>query len=255
MTAASTSGTQPRPSRPSTHSARAEVELQLGRVGPTTLKPVEISALVDRLEELMADVDVVGDGRELKPRWNGRDFYVTIGDRSWEDAQRYGFVSAGGGQFWSKQLEQLFVGARVFLYKPQPVKGYVGVGVVRESTKPVTEFEVDIDGQKRPILEAPLAEPEKLAHDADDPELREHVVRVEWLEARPLADAVWQTGLFTNQMPACKLRDRETIEYLERGFGLAREPGFGPQRALMIAPSREGGQLKNGPTTTDELAS
>ena len=202
----------------------AEVELQLGRVGPTTLKPVEISALVDRLEELMADVDVVGDGWELKPRWNGRDFYVTIGDRSWEDAQRYGFVSAGGGQFWSKQLEQLFVGARVFLYKPQPVKGYVGVGVVRESTKPVTEFEVDIDGEKRPILEAPLAEPEKLAHDADDPELREHVVRVEWLEARPLDDAVWQTGLFTNQMPACKLRDRDTIEYLERAFGLAREP-------------------------------
>ena len=40
----------------------AEVERQLGPAGPTTLAAVEIAALVDRLDELMADVDVVGDG-------------------------------------------------------------------------------------------------------------------------------------------------------------------------------------------------
>ena len=197
----------------------AELEPQLGGEGPTTLAPVEIAALVDRLEELMADVDV-GEGQAARPRWNGRDFYVTIGERSWEDAERYGFVSAGGGSFWSKQLDQLFVGARVFLYKPSPVKGYVGVGVVRETSKPVTEFEVEVDGQRRAILEAPLGEPNKLARDVDDPELREHLVRIEWVEARSLDAAVWQTGLFTNQMPVCKLRDGETIEYLEDAFGL-----------------------------------
>ena len=131
-----------------------------------------------------------------------------------------GSVSAGGGSFWSKQLDQLFVGARVFLYKPSPVKGYVGVGFVRETSKPVTEFEVEVDGQRRPVLETPLAEPDKLARDVEDPELREHLVRVDWVEARSLDAAVWQTGLFTNQMPVCKLRDRETIEYLEEAFGL-----------------------------------
>ena len=57
----------------------------------------------------------------------------------------------------------------------------------------MTEFEVEVDGQKMPILEAPLAEPEKVTHDADDPELCEHLVRVEWLEdaaarGRDLAD-------------------------------------------------------------------
>jgi len=201
----------------------AEVERQLGPAGPTTLQATEISALVDRLEELMADAEAVTDGQEPVLRWNSRDFYVTIGDRSWEDAERYGFVSAGGGLFWTKPLEKLFVGARIFLYKPYPVQGYVGVGVVKEKAKPVSEFEVEVDGQKMPLLEAPLAEPEKIGHDADNPSLSEHLVRVAWIKTRPLDAPVWQSGLFTNQMPACKLRDRETIEYLEQAFGLTAE--------------------------------
>lgn len=57
-------------------------------------------------------------------------------------------------------------------------------------------------------------------HDADDPERREHLVHIEWLKTRPTANAVWQSGLFTNQVPACRLRDQETIEYLEQAFGL-----------------------------------
>jgi uncharacterized protein with ParB-like and HNH nuclease domain/predicted transport protein len=198
----------------------AEVERQLGAAGPTTLQAEEVAALVDRLDELMAEAEAVSDGHRPTPAWNGRDFYVTIGDRSWEDAKRYGFISAGGGEFWTKPLERLFFGARVFLYKPYPVKGYVGVGIVKETVRPVTEFEVEVDGQKVPILEAPLAEPEKMTHDADNPELCEHLVRVDWVKTRPVDEAVWQSGLFTNQMPACKLRDRETIKYVEESFGL-----------------------------------
>ena len=137
-----------------------------------------------------------------------------------EGLGRYGFVSAGGGPFWTKPLEKLFPGARVFLYKPDPVQGYVGVGIVKERARPVTEFDVEVDGEKVPILEARLAEPEKLSHDVNDPELREHLVRVTWIKTRPVGEAAWQAGLFTNQMPACRLRDRETIEYLERAFYL-----------------------------------
>jgi hypothetical protein len=88
----------------------------------------------------MADVQAAGDAHKATPTWNGRDFYVTIGDRSWEDCERYGFLSAGGGPFWTKPLEKLFPGARVFLYKPDPVQGYVGVGIVKERARPVTEF-------------------------------------------------------------------------------------------------------------------
>jgi uncharacterized protein with ParB-like and HNH nuclease domain/predicted transport protein len=199
----------------------SEVESQLGPAGPTFLQAAEIAALADRLDELMADVEpAVTDGQPASPPWNGRDFYVTIGDRPWDDAERYGFVAAGGGDVYTKPLENLYPGARVFLYKPNPVKGYVGVGIVKEKARPVTEFYVEVDGQRLPILEAPLVEPEKVAHDADDPQLREHLVRVEWLATRPVEDAVWQPGLFTNQITACKLRDPDTIEHLEVAFGL-----------------------------------
>jgi uncharacterized protein with ParB-like and HNH nuclease domain/predicted transport protein len=203
--------------------APAEVERHLGPSGPMPLQAAEVAAFADRLDELMADAEAVtADGKSL-PTWNGRDFYVTIGDRPWEDSLRYGFISAGGGEIWTKPLERLFPGARVFLYKPHPVKGYVGVGVVKEKVRPVTEFDVDVAGVKLPILEASLIDRDKVAHDADNPELREHVVRVEWLKTRPLEDAAWQTGLFTNQVPVCKLRDRDTIEFLEDAFALVED--------------------------------
>jgi uncharacterized protein with ParB-like and HNH nuclease domain/predicted transport protein len=203
----------------------AEVERQLGAAGPTSLLAVEVSALADRLDELMADVEAVADGKPSLS-WNGRDFYVTIGDRSWEDASRYGFVAAGGGPFWTKPLEKLFPGARVFLYKPHPVQGYVGVGIVKERIQPVREFEAQVEGSNMPILKAALAEPEKLSHDANDPELCEYLVRVEWLAVRPVEDAAWQAGLFTNQMPVCRLRDSDTIEFLEAAFGVRKGPSY-----------------------------
>ena len=45
-------------------------------------------------------------------------------------------------------------------------------------------------------------------------------IQLEVLRPAPIENAVWQSGLFTNQVPACKLRDQETIGYLEQAFGL-----------------------------------
>ena len=207
----------------------ADVERQLGPAGPTTLQVAEVAALADRLDELMADAEAVTDVHRPRPQWNGRDFYVTIGDRPWKDAHRYGFVSAGGGETYTKPLDNLFPGARVFLYKPYPVKGYVGVGIVMDKSRPVTEFEVEVDGRRVPIVEVSLAEPEAVLHDADDLERREHLVRMDWLATRPIEQAVWQSGLFTNQVTVCKLRDQETITYLEQAFGLEPTPSTEPE--------------------------
>ena len=201
----------------------ANVERQLGPAGPTTLLAAEVAALAGRLDELLVDAEPVTSELTTRPKWNGRDFYVTIGDRPWEDPRRYGFVAAGGGDTYTKPLEGLFPGARVFLYKPHPVKGYVGVGIVKEKARPVTEFEVEVDGQRVPILQAPLADAEPIVHDADNPGLCEHLVRVDWLRTRPTEEAIWQPGLFTNQVTVCRLRDLETIEYLQQAFGLNGE--------------------------------
>ena len=101
--------------------------------------------------------------------WNGRDFYVTIGDRSWEDAERYGFVSAGGG-------DDLHEAAREALPRRTglPLQAASRQGLRRRRDRQGEGATGDrVRGRGRragvPILEAPLAEPEKVTHDADNP--------------------------------------------------------------------------------------
>lgn len=53
-------------------------------------------------------------------------------------------VSGEQGRWYSRTLEQLFPGARVFAYLPE--RGYVGVGTVEEKVRPVREFTTQIDG-------------------------------------------------------------------------------------------------------------
>ena len=160
---------------------------------------------------------------------NGQNFYVNFGDnseesegiyRSWEDARRYGFVSAGGKRWFSKSMENLFPGARVFVNIPK--YGYVGIGEVIELACPVNEFMVDHEGQNIPLLEAPLTvkDPKRMAENADDPEKRELFVRVKWTKTIPKQDAFWEKGMFAIQLSACKLRNRFTLDKLTEHFDL-----------------------------------
>jgi hypothetical protein len=62
--------------------------------------------------------------------WNG-DFYCSFGhdkERNWEDAREHGFVSAGGGAWYTKTLQLLGPGDRVWVKVPG--QGFVGVGRV-----------------------------------------------------------------------------------------------------------------------------
>jgi hypothetical protein len=158
--------------------------------------------------------------RGKKEPWNEQDFYVSFGvgeHRTWEDAQRYGFVSGGQGRWYSRTLEQLFPGARVFVHIPE--EGYVGVGIVEEEAVPVKEFTVSVDGATRPILEAPLKAP-SMGENADDPEKSEYLVRVNWIDTRSREDAIWEKGMFANQNTACKLRNQFTLDRLTDRFDL-----------------------------------
>ena len=158
--------------------------------------------------------------RGKKEPWNEQDFYVSFGvgeHRTWEDAQRYGFVSGGQGRWYSRTLEQLFPGARVFVHIPE--EGYVGVGIVEEEAVPVKEFTVSVDGATRPILEAPLKAP-SMGENADDPEKSEYLVRVNWINTRSREDAIWEKGMFANQNTACKLRNQFTLDRLTDRFDL-----------------------------------
>jgi hypothetical protein len=158
--------------------------------------------------------------RKKRP-WNGRDFYISFGEgdgRRWEDALKYGFVSGGGKKWHSQSLSQLQPGHRVFVHIGG--QGYVGVGKVTESVKPVEEFEVPTNGTTAPILSAPDLKAPNMGHDLNDPDKREYLVRVEWERTHTRDEAFWEQGLFANQNTAAKLRDTHTIKRLEEHFGL-----------------------------------
>jgi hypothetical protein len=60
--------------------------------------------------------------------WNG-EFYSSFGhgkERSWADAVQYGFICGGGGSWYSKTLQLLGPGDRVWVKIPG--EGFVGVG-------------------------------------------------------------------------------------------------------------------------------
>ena len=140
--------------------------------------------------------------------WNGRDFYISLGEgshRTWADCQQYGFVSGGQGKWYSQTLKSLFPGSRVFVNVPKT--GYVGVGIVKEPAVCVKDFKVNIEGKEIPILQAILEAP-NMAENANDLDLSEYLVRIEWIKTVPKAQAYWEKGLFAIQHTACKLTNR-----------------------------------------------
>jgi hypothetical protein len=167
-----------------------------------------------------------GSGKKQAP-WNGIDFFVAVGEneeRNWDDMVRYGFVSAGHGDKYRKAMESLFEGARVWAAIPSSraaggAHGYVGVGRVTAVAVGVNDFDVEAEGATTNILQAPL-EATNMGWDADDPELCEYLVRVEWLDTRPREEAVWEKGMFANQNVVAKLRQPFTLQRLNEVFDL-----------------------------------
>ena len=169
--------------------------------------------------EAEAHTQVVAGGGKKEP-WNGTDFYVSFGEdarRSWEDARQYGFVSGGGGRWFSRTLELLQPGARVFACIPH--KGYVGVGEVVAPSVPVRDFTVERDGKEVSLLALPLKAP-SMADGADDPDKSEYVVGVRWTNTVSADKAIWEKGMFANQNTACALRSSLTRERVLARLGL-----------------------------------
>jgi hypothetical protein len=149
--------------------------------------------------------------------WNGRDWYSSFGvesdRREWSDAQRFGFISAGGGRWYSRTLSALPIGGRVFVCVPGV--GYVGVGkVVGEACEADTAL-LTVDGTQTRFRDLHLTG--VYTHDNGEPEV---IVPVEWIATVPLQQAVWEKGMFANQNSACKLRNRYTLDRLSSAFGL-----------------------------------
>ncbi|WP_454149332.1 hypothetical protein [Microbacterium lacticum] len=158
----------------------------------------------------------VAKSTSKRATWNGRDWYVSFGgERSWEDARKYGFVSAGGGKFYSQTIRALPEGARIWVNIPQT--GYVGVGTVLGPAQRFEDARVVTNGMDVHLASQPLEGGYTHQGAATDDDA-EWVVPIHWIRTVPRADAYWTKGLFANQNSACKLRQEFTLERLAEHF-------------------------------------
>jgi len=152
--------------------------------------------------------------------WNG-EFYCSFGDgmgRSWEDAVQYGFICAGGGAWYSRTLQLLAPGDRVWV--KIPAVGFVGVGRVTGRAQPAGSFKVPTPAGDVPVLEA-AKRASYHAEFLDDPERCEYFVPVHWVQTVSVENAVQEIGLFGNQNTVCKPTTpkwRYTVERLKKKF-------------------------------------
>jgi len=133
--------------------------------------------------------------RASSRNWNGECYFSFGGkSRSWEDAMKYGFVSAGGGLWYTDRMRKLEIGSRIWVNIPH--EGYVGVGTVIDAAKPARETALLRDGQEVDFFDLPL---NATYFKNAPPEKEEHIVLVDWLHAVPRDKAVWEYGFFGNQ--------------------------------------------------------
>ncbi|UTH75661.1 endonuclease NucS domain-containing protein [Chromobacterium sp. IIBBL 290-4] len=176
--------------------------------------------LIDPGETQANVASTTSSAKGEKEPWNG-EFYVSFGDatsRSWEDARRFGFISGGGGSWYSQTLKLLSPGDRVWVKIPK--KGYVGVGVVQEQVQPVLDFKIQTEMGEQPALDL-LKHADLYRSTAEDAECAEYFVRVNWLDAVPENRAVNEVGLFGNQNTVCQPTTpkwRHTVDRLKKFF-------------------------------------
>ena len=156
-----------------------------------------------------------------KGPWNG-EYYVSFGEeegRKWDDARKYGFISAGGGPWYTKTLSLLSTGDRVWVNIPHT--GYVGVGIVTEAVQQAKDVVFNNENVQTPMKDLPLLG--KYFYSEDDPENAEYVVKVQWLKTVATSKAVKEIGFFGNQNSVCRPTAEKwefTVDRLKKCWGV-----------------------------------
>lgn len=154
------------------------------------------------------------ESRKRTP-WSGY-WFVNVGEgphRNWDDNLQYGYIGAGQGESYSRPLQRLKVGDKIFAYMKGI--GYVGYGEITKESVPISAFIVYNDS--KPLLEHSLRA-QHAAENKDLPEKSEWAVGVKWLKTFQRKEAKTFRGIFANQNIVCKLRDTKTLEFLQSEF-------------------------------------
>ena len=151
--------------------------------------------------------------------WSGF-WFINVGEeqkdphRSWDDCKKYGFLSAGGGRKYSDQIKKLEVGAKVFAYLSG--HGYVGFGKVTQEAVMARDFKVD----GHSLLD--LVQP-GLKEQANNPELSDRVVGIQWARVYPREEAKRFQDMFVFPSVVCKLWNTRTVDFLRKEFLVEEE--------------------------------
>ena len=167
------------------------------------------------------DVEEAATMTKSKEKWNG-EYYISFGEegRKWEDARKWGFISAGGGTWYSKTLDLLSEGDRIWVNIPHT--GYVGVGIVTEKAAMAKDVAFLVNGDQKSFNQIDT-KGNYLSH-ADNVEKAEYVVRVNWVKTVDKQNAVKELGFFGNQNTVCRpVTDKWdfTVERLKKIWEIA----------------------------------
>ncbi len=152
--------------------------------------------------------------------WNG-EFYCSFGegnDRSWAEGSQHGFISAGGGAWYSRTLQLLGPGDRVWVKIPDV--GFVGVGRAAGRAQPASTFTLSTPTGDAPALQV-LNGATYHRELVNDSERCEYFVPIRWRQTVPKERAFYETGLFGNQNAVCKPTTpkwRSTVDRLKQKF-------------------------------------
>lgn len=177
----------------------------------------ESSTSQDHQREQLAEN---GPGNEEQPDGE-RIFYVNVGEgpsRNWDDCRRFGFLAAGSGRKWSKQLEKLRIGDTVIAYLKG--HGYVGIGTITSTATPATKFTVN--GVS--IKELPLINDTIRSIKRFNKENGEYLIGVEWEVAVAREQAAWKSNanLFTTALVCASLRNQpNTVSFVNEKLAMS----------------------------------
>ncbi len=165
----------------------------------------------------LMDPEMVQERAETRKQapWSGY-WFVNVGEgghRNWEDNVAYGYVAAGQADKYSRPLQKLKAGDKIFTYMKG--LGYTGYGEVVKEAVMVKDFFVE--DKNKFLLELPLKAP-YASENSESAEFSDWAVGVRWIETVPREHAKRFTGIFANQNIVCKLREESTVGFLEKNF-------------------------------------
>ena len=141
-------------------------------------------------------------------------------ERSWIDCKKYGFLSAGGGKVFGKQIQSFYRGDVVVAYLSG--NGYVGVGIVIERAVMAKNFRIN----DKKLGELDLVSKRMMEKNADNPEKAEYLVKVAWKATCDANKAKWikNKRLFVSRMAKASLQNqKETIDFISSAFNINLE--------------------------------